>query len=276
MTDSEQTEDSVDQEQRGHGRLAELHRWRWYLALVVLPLSALAFGIWAWQGFPMVDLIALTLGVTLLSFGASAVVGLPLAMRYADPPDERALVVLDPREGPDLSVRYFTPEEWQQLEVRWGSLTELPGTAVPAKLALSYRDQDHAAWGTHRAVLDPKDLEEKLWLVEDYYDELEEEAARASKLESLTRVVARRAAEREIRENDRVYDELTLSAGDSISDVFEEMMPTREDVDSLEDEKDVDQDDQEDTTILDREDIEELRDLAPDPQTDHPEADADD
>lgn len=272
MTDGEDVRVKDGELPAERSLLDELYRWRWYGTLALLPLTLVFGGVWWHAGLPGLGFIGLSLLVGLAASGVSGIVALPLAFVRAEPPSQRALVVLDPREDCDFSVRFFDPEEWKLLDVDDGELHELTGTAVPAALALEYDAETHTATGTSRAVPDPQELERNYHRVDQIYGDLQDDVDKKNKLLAVGRTLVRRATDRQVDQQVRTFNEATMPAGDSVGDVWDEMTDaadgeesaTVEDLareSSLLDERgDVDREE------LDQEDLGDLDDLLEDHQ----------
>lgn len=238
--------------------LDELHRWRYFLLGLAVIAMAGAFAAVHYLGVSIpTEMIAVSIASFVIAAALATIVGFPVALRHARPPEQEAIVELDPR-GSDrrLRVTFLEPGEADEVDVRWGELEPLPGTDVPARLALRYDREEMRAWGTHRSTLAPDELDRRLHQFDEYFGKQEEEAARTQVLEHRIRTIARRAAQGIVRVQDREYDQATIPGGDSIADVLEEVLPRREEPDRSDDLEDSDDG-------LDRDDQEPSEDVVP-------------
>lgn len=244
--------------------LDELHRFRYY-ALLVATLLVATLALYVWLGTPGFGLLLLGLAVSTGSAGVAAVVGLPFAFIFASEPDQYALMYLNNNGELDAGVEFFTEEEWDALSVRWGELQELKDTAVQAQMALRYDPERHAAWGTHRAIMSPDELEAALYQSEAIYEDQEEELAELRQMKFIGRTLVRRATEEQLDENSKLYNEFTMPAGDTVGDVWEEMAERKPD--QANDGEPSDQSDDHDEQ-LDQEDVDALDDYLGDLEED--------
>ncbi|MFH5798560.1 hypothetical protein [Haladaptatus sp. CMAA 1911] len=203
--------------------LDELYRWRWWL----LGGSIVLLGGYIYLGMPGLVLVGVFASTALLASLVAFPVSLLHVLLNERLPEQRALVVLDPRPAEvDLSVRFFDPEEFRAIDMRWGELHRLAGTSVPAWLCLSYDEEEHAAHGTHRSVLPPDELEATLWKTDEIYGELEEEAAKVSKLQSIGRTLVRRGVTQLHAEDTARLAEFELGT-DSFGEAWERVRPEK-------------------------------------------------
>ena len=215
-------------------KLDEAFRWRYFL--LGLVLIAVAAALYVDLAVPW-DLIAVGTIAFLVAVGAAALVGLPIALRRASAPPQKAIVSLDNREASvRVRVHFVDPDE--TVRVRWGELEPIPGTSVPAWLALRYDPETGEAWGTQRSTASPDELERKFHRIDEFYRDLEEEAAQKRVLEHSVRVAARRAADRIVAYQDRQLEEMTVPGGDTVTDVLDELLPERTEAEAEEDDTD--------------------------------------
>lgn len=201
--------------------------------LLLIPL------LWWFAGAPGLEWI---IAICVILVGA-VVVGGPLSVAKAAMDALEAhlskplLIELDPREGDlDISVHRESQETVAEIEVTWGKMWKSTNTLVPVYLVIHLDKEKKTARGTWYASEPPQVPLRNRWLLHEIYDRLEEEAARSSRQEALSRTAARRGAQAHQRETMEVYDEATMPAGgemgEAIRKTFDLLEEEAENIDS--------------------------------------------
>ncbi|ELZ03507.1 hypothetical protein C482_03699 [Natrialba chahannaoensis JCM 10990] len=211
--------------------LDELHRWRFFIIglLLLAGVGAYVYGVSVpWQ------LIAVSIAGLLVSIAIGFTVGFPVAVKRARPPEQTGLLVLDPRPRDiRVGIEWFDRDEAKELTVTWGSLIETPTRDPGTKLliALTYDEETHSARGIYRSTKEPDELLRTEYDLEDYYGQMEIDAAGKQTLEHQFRSAVRRATMALTAHQDRVYDEATIPNGETLTEVLDDLMPKPDDAD---------------------------------------------
>lgn len=188
-------------------------------ALLLIPL------LWWFAGMPgLAWIVALTTIVL-----ASLIVTGPLAVAKAalDALEEHLskpiVIQLDPRDGMlDVAVNRESQETMADFEVTWGKMWKSTNTLVPVYIVLHFDKESMTARGTWFGVDPPHVPLRNRWILHDMYADLEEEAAKATRLEAVTRTLARRGAEAHQRKTMEDFDATTKPHGEEFTKVIEE------------------------------------------------------
>ena len=173
------------------------------------------------------------LPVMLLAFfvsqGVASMVAVPLAIYRSRAPDQHGVMYFDPRSHPPkFGLKWLDPDEYEDLELRWGDTVSL-GTTPPIDLVLMFDRESLTAIGTTRSVMSPHELENNLFFAEQIWEEQEEDLVKLGELERTFRARVRQMAEKLVAESDSEFDEMTLPDGQSIREMLDSLGEARPD-----------------------------------------------